>query len=48
LSFKLVNFKKDREIVINKDELKILGQELARATFLKKVLRRGKYAGFLF
>jgi hypothetical protein len=48
LSFKLVNYKKDREIVINKEELKILGQELAQATFLKKIFSRGRYTDFLF
>jgi hypothetical protein len=48
LSFKLVNYKKDREIVINKEELKILGQELAQASFWKKIFSRGRYTGFLF
>ncbi|MEW6657353.1 MAG: hypothetical protein AB1424_01705 [Thermodesulfobacteriota bacterium] len=48
LSFKLVNYKKDREIVINKEELKILGQELAQASLIKKIFKRGKYLDFLF
>lgn len=48
LSFKLVNYKKDREIVVNKEELKILGQELAQASVIKKLFRRGQYIPFLF
>jgi hypothetical protein len=48
LSFKLTNYKKDREIVIDKEELKTLGQELSQATFLKKLFGWGKYTGFLF
>lgn len=47
LSFKLVNYKKDREIVIDKNELKILGQELAQATFFKKLFGWGQYLPFL-
>jgi hypothetical protein len=48
LAFKIVNYKKNREIVINKDELKILGQELTQATLLKKIFKWGRYLDFLF
>jgi hypothetical protein len=48
LSFKLTNLKKDREIMLNKDDLKILLREMEHSSWLQRVFKRGKYGEFLF
>jgi hypothetical protein len=48
LSFNLTNFKKNREIMLDKEELKILLREIEHSSWLQRVLKQGKYGEFLF
>lgn len=48
LSFKLTNMKKDREILIDKAELKILLWEIDNSSWFQRAFKQGKYGKFLF
>ena len=48
LSFRLTNVKKDREIRLDKEELKILLGELKSSSRFQRLFKPGKYGKFLF
>jgi len=48
LWFRLINLKKNHEILLDKAELKILMGEINKASWLNRVFKQGKYGRFLF
>jgi hypothetical protein len=48
LSFRLTNYRKNQEISVGKEDLKILLREIDSSSWLQRILRQGRYGGFLF